>query len=155
LSYDYRKLYRILNIVIRLCRDVSNIDHKSCAALDLASCALSLFCTMLMKTPGCDTGVGVVQFDMICCPGGIVLDLICLIDISIFPSCCMFDHENGCVQNGTLIHTYRGTGGIFEVCWNHRGDKVGASASDGSVRSSRYYYYHCYRNGIKIPAKVH
>lgn len=37
------------------------------------------------------------------------------------------------VQNGALIHTYRGTGGIFEVCWNHRGDKVGASASDGSV----------------------
>jgi len=37
------------------------------------------------------------------------------------------------VQTGSLIHTYRGTGGIFEVCWNHRGDKVGASASDGSV----------------------
>ena len=37
------------------------------------------------------------------------------------------------VKNGALIHTYRGTGGIFEVCWNHRGDKVGASASDGSV----------------------
>lgn len=31
------------------------------------------------------------------------------------------------------MHSYRGTGGIFEVCWNHRGDKVGASASDGSV----------------------
>ena len=41
-------------------------------------------------------------------------------------------------QNGALIHTYRGTGGIFEVCWNHRGDKVGASASDGSVSSERY-----------------
>ena len=38
-------------------------------------------------------------------------------------------------KNGALIHTYRGTGGIFEVCWNHRGDKVGASASDGSVSS--------------------
>lgn len=37
------------------------------------------------------------------------------------------------VQTGALVHTYRGTGGIFEVCWNHRGDKVGASASDGSV----------------------
>lgn len=36
-------------------------------------------------------------------------------------------------QTGALVHTYRGTGGIFEVCWNHRGDKVGASASDGSV----------------------
>jgi hypothetical protein len=28
---------------------------------------------------------------------------------------------------------YRGSGGIFEVCWNHRGDKVGASAADGTV----------------------
>ncbi|RWS30823.1 F-box-like/WD repeat-containing protein TBL1XR1 isoform X2 [Leptotrombidium deliense] len=34
---------------------------------------------------------------------------------------------------GHLIHSYKGTGGIFEVCWNSRGDKVGASASDGSV----------------------
>ncbi|RWS13271.1 F-box-like/WD repeat-containing protein TBL1XR1 isoform X3 [Dinothrombium tinctorium] len=34
---------------------------------------------------------------------------------------------------GQLIHSYKGTGGIFEVCWNSRGDKVGASASDGSV----------------------
>lgn len=31
------------------------------------------------------------------------------------------------------MHSYRGTGGIFEVCWNGTGDKVGASASDGSV----------------------
>lgn len=37
------------------------------------------------------------------------------------------------VQSGALVQSYRGTGGIFEVCWNHRGDKVGASASDGSV----------------------
>ncbi|XP_060551431.1 F-box-like/WD repeat-containing protein TBL1XR1 [Ruditapes philippinarum] len=37
------------------------------------------------------------------------------------------------VSTGALVHSYRGTGGIFEVCWNHRGDKVGASASDGSV----------------------
>ncbi|KAL4695182.1 hypothetical protein H8959_000277 [Pygathrix nigripes] len=36
-------------------------------------------------------------------------------------------------QSGNLVHSYRGTGGIFEVCWNARGDKVGASASDGSV----------------------
>ena len=28
---------------------------------------------------------------------------------------------------------FQGTGGIFEVCWNSRGDKVGASASDGTV----------------------
>jgi len=34
---------------------------------------------------------------------------------------------------GQLMHSYKGTGGIFEVCWNARGDKVGASASDGSV----------------------
>ncbi|VDM36001.1 unnamed protein product [Hydatigera taeniaeformis] len=37
------------------------------------------------------------------------------------------------VDTGEPINTYRGTGGIFEVCWNSRGDKVGASASDGSV----------------------
>lgn len=39
-------------------------------------------------------------------------------------------------QSGSLVHSYRGTGGIFEVCWNARGDKVGASASDGSVSST-------------------
>ncbi|KAK4337239.1 hypothetical protein RND71_043544 [Anisodus tanguticus] len=38
-----------------------------------------------------------------------------------------------CTKNGKLINSYRGSGGIFEVCWNSRGDKVGASASDGSV----------------------
>lgn len=37
------------------------------------------------------------------------------------------------VDTGQLTNTYRGTAGIFEVCWNTRGDKVGASASDGSV----------------------
>ncbi|KAI2803416.1 hypothetical protein RDWZM_001456 [Blomia tropicalis] len=36
-------------------------------------------------------------------------------------------------QSGQLVHSYKGTGGIFEVCWNSKGDKVGASASDGSV----------------------
>ncbi|XP_019643953.1 PREDICTED: F-box-like/WD repeat-containing protein TBL1XR1 isoform X1 [Branchiostoma belcheri] len=36
-------------------------------------------------------------------------------------------------QSGQLVHSYRGTGGIFEVCWNSTGDRVGASASDGSV----------------------
>ncbi|XP_056320746.1 F-box-like/WD repeat-containing protein TBL1X [Danio aesculapii] len=35
--------------------------------------------------------------------------------------------------SGSLVNSYRGTGGIFEVCWNSVGDKVGASASDGSV----------------------
>lgn len=44
----------------------------------------------------------------------------------IFCLCCRF-------QTGALVHSYRGTGGIFEVCWNSTGDKVGASASDGSV----------------------
>jgi len=34
---------------------------------------------------------------------------------------------------GRLVHSYRGTGGIFEVCWNSRGDKVGASDSEGTV----------------------
>lgn len=38
-----------------------------------------------------------------------------------------------CPQSGALVNSYRGTGGIFEVCWNSTGDKVGASASDGSV----------------------
>ncbi|XP_055712499.1 F-box-like/WD repeat-containing protein TBL1XR1 [Phlebotomus papatasi] len=36
-------------------------------------------------------------------------------------------------QTGQLVHSYKGTGGTFEVCWNSRGSKVGASASDGSV----------------------
>ena len=49
--------------------------------------------------------------------------------------CCLF-------QTGALVHSYRGTGGIFEVCWNHRGDKVGASASDGSVRINNLVSFH-------------
>ena len=36
-------------------------------------------------------------------------------------------------DTGKLVHSYKGTGGIFEVSWNSRGDKVGASASDGTV----------------------
>ena len=32
------------------------------------------------------------------------------------------------------MNRYKGTGGIFEVCWNHQGNRVAASASDGSVR---------------------
>lgn len=42
------------------------------------------------------------------------------------------------LQSGALVNSYRGTGGIFEVCWNSVGDKVGASASDGSVRSPSF-----------------
>lgn len=37
------------------------------------------------------------------------------------------------VATGSLVRSFKGTGGIFEVCWNSVGDKVGASASDGSV----------------------
>ncbi|CAB4061371.1 TBL1 [Lepeophtheirus salmonis] len=35
--------------------------------------------------------------------------------------------------NGKLVRCYKGTGAIYEVCWNYRGDKVGACASDGNV----------------------
>ena len=45
-----------------------------------------------------------------------------------FCCCC-------CSQTGELVHVYKGSGGIFEVCWNYRGDKVGASAADGTVRT--------------------
>jgi transducin (beta)-like 1 len=37
------------------------------------------------------------------------------------------------LKSGEIVNTYKGSGGIFEVCWNHRGDKVGASAADGTV----------------------
>ncbi|PAA51895.1 hypothetical protein BOX15_Mlig002737g1 [Macrostomum lignano] len=37
------------------------------------------------------------------------------------------------IASGSLVHKYQGTGGIFEVCWNHTGDRVGASAADGTV----------------------
>uniref|UniRef100_A0A8C5KMD3 F-box-like/WD repeat-containing protein TBL1XR1 n=1 Tax=Jaculus jaculus TaxID=51337 RepID=A0A8C5KMD3_JACJA len=46
-------------------------------------------------------------------------------------ACGSFDIWN--TQTGAVVHSYRGTGGIFEVCWNAAGDKVGAGASDGSV----------------------
>ncbi|SPP77855.1 F-box-like/WD repeat-containing protein TBL1XR1 [Drosophila guanche] len=38
-----------------------------------------------------------------------------------------------CTQTGQLLHSYKTTGGIFEVCWNAKGNKVGASSSDGGV----------------------
>uniref|UniRef100_A0A673MKU8 Transducin beta like 1 X-linked n=1 Tax=Sinocyclocheilus rhinocerous TaxID=307959 RepID=A0A673MKU8_9TELE len=44
--------------------------------------------------------------------------------------------------SGALVNSYRGTGGIFEVCWNSVGDKVGASASDGSVRNKFFICGH-------------
>ncbi|KAL4154116.1 hypothetical protein QTP88_001949 [Uroleucon formosanum] len=40
-------------------------------------------------------------------------------------------------QSGQLIHSYKGTSGIFEVDWNSNGDKVGASAYDGNLAHSQ------------------
>jgi len=37
------------------------------------------------------------------------------------------------LTRGEIVHSYRGSGGIFEVCWNSRGTRVAASASDGTV----------------------
>lgn len=53
----------------------------------------------------------------------------------------MFSFSILCLQTGALVHSYRGTGGIFEVCWNAAGDKVGASASDGSVSHTVMYTF--------------
>lgn len=49
---------------------------------------------------------------------------------------CILRGDHFALQSGNLVHSYRGTGGIFEVCWSARGDKVGASASDSSVSST-------------------
>lgn len=49
------------------------------------------------------------------------------------------------LQTGALVHSYRGTGGIFEVCWNATGDKVGASASDGSVSCAARELHYIYK----------
>jgi len=37
------------------------------------------------------------------------------------------------VKDGTLLKTFRGEGGIFEVCWNKAGDKVAACFSDNTL----------------------
>ena len=37
------------------------------------------------------------------------------------------------VRDGRLIRTYKGNGGIFEVCWNSTGDKVAACFSNNTV----------------------
>jgi len=37
------------------------------------------------------------------------------------------------VKDGSLVRTFRGTGGIFEVCWNNKGDKVAACYSNNTV----------------------
>jgi transducin (beta)-like 1 len=37
------------------------------------------------------------------------------------------------VKDGNLVKTYRGSGGIFEVCWNNSGDKVASCFSNNTV----------------------
>jgi len=37
------------------------------------------------------------------------------------------------VADGKHVKTYKGSGGIFEVCWNSRGDKVAACFSNSTV----------------------
>lgn len=37
------------------------------------------------------------------------------------------------VKDGSLVRTFRGSGGIFEVCWNNKGDKVAACFSNNTV----------------------
>jgi len=37
------------------------------------------------------------------------------------------------VKDGSLVKTYRGQGGIFEVCWNADGTKVAACFSNNTV----------------------
>eukprot|EP01117_Protostelium_nocturnum_P007887 TRINITY_DN2816_c0_g1_i1.p1 TRINITY_DN2816_c0_g1~~TRINITY_DN2816_c0_g1_i1.p1 ORF type:complete len:475 (+),score=87.38 TRINITY_DN2816_c0_g1_i1:62-1486(+) len=37
------------------------------------------------------------------------------------------------VRDGSLVKTYKGNGGIFEVCWNSKGDKVAACFSNNTV----------------------
>ena len=51
----------------------------------------------------------------------------------LFKSKLFFSLLNSKFKSGDLVHVYRGSGGIFEVCWNYKGDKVGASAADGTV----------------------
>jgi transducin (beta)-like 1 len=37
------------------------------------------------------------------------------------------------VKDGSLVKSYKGNGGIFEVCWNTKGDKVAACFSNNTV----------------------
>ena len=37
------------------------------------------------------------------------------------------------VKDGTLLKTYKGNGGIFEVCWNSKGNKIAACFSNNTV----------------------
>jgi transducin (beta)-like 1 len=36
-------------------------------------------------------------------------------------------------HDGALVKSYKGTGGIFEVCWNRTGDQVAACFSSKNV----------------------
>ena len=37
------------------------------------------------------------------------------------------------VKDGSLMRTYKGEGGIFEVCWNKDGSKIAACFSNNRV----------------------
>jgi len=37
------------------------------------------------------------------------------------------------VKDGSLLRTFKGSGGIFEVCWNNTGDKVAACFANNTV----------------------
>jgi transducin (beta)-like 1 len=40
---------------------------------------------------------------------------------------------NRYAEDGQLVKTFQGDGGIFEVCWNKDGSKVAASFSNNTV----------------------
>lgn len=35
------------------------------------------------------------------------------------------------MNEGKIVKSYTGNGGIFEVCWNKEGDKLAACSADG------------------------
>jgi len=37
------------------------------------------------------------------------------------------------VKDGTIVKSYKGNGGIFEVCWNPTADKVAACFADNTI----------------------
>ena len=37
------------------------------------------------------------------------------------------------IMHGSIVKTYKGQGGIFEVCWNADGNKVAACFSNNTV----------------------
>lgn len=37
------------------------------------------------------------------------------------------------VKEGRILKTFRGSGGIFEVCWNKEGSKIAACFSNNTV----------------------